>query len=147
MTDDPRHCHECGQYTAYFDKVAGTWRCPCGWIERRARFCPLGNALLAALSCLVLFGPERIPMDEAGGQWEYRARLCTIANEPHVLFEDREYLRLQAGDGSYRYRTLTEPAEYPAAQEAWWRERHRVRLYVTTTPIPGSPAPPSVPGE
>lgn len=77
MTDDPRHCHECGQYTAYFDKVAGTWRCPCGWIERRARFCPLGNPG-ALLLCAVLWA---YPLGDggpygAGAEQEMRVVVC-----------------------------------------------------------------------
>lgn len=35
VPEDPRRCPYRENYTAYYDPVLETWRCPCGWREKR----------------------------------------------------------------------------------------------------------------
>lgn len=85
------------------------------------------GALLAGLLCAVLYGPERVPLDELT-HWEVRVKLCTRANEPWVVVETRTYQRTRTASG-WEERALDGTSPPPD-----WREEKRTRLYVTTTP-------------
>jgi len=83
------------------------------------------RTLWAVIVCALLFGPERVPLGE-GTHWEIRVRLCTKANEPHVVVETRTYERLATKTG-YTMRMLSQGDD-------GWAAVSDTRLYVTTTP-------------
>ncbi len=81
----------------------------------------------ALLACLLLFGPERIPLD-AVTQWEIRVRLC---ERGHVVVETRTYERVRAREGwrYYLHRAGQPPSEARRdPDEAWWTVEAEVHL-------------------
>ena len=101
----------------------------------------LARPLIMFLACALLYGPERIPLDEAGGQWEIKVELCTTYWQQTVSVQTRTYERTQRKDGTYRYRTLDGKGDFTEAQDGWWHEDTSVPLYVTPTAPHGATAP------
>ena len=75
------------------------------------------------LLCAVLFGPERIPLDDFT-HWEIRVRLCTQSNEPHVIVDTRTYEIVRGPGGTVERKMLSEGPE-------GWVTAKDTRLYVT----------------
>ena len=73
------------------------------------------------LACAVVFGPERIPLDDVT-HWEVRVKLCTQYNEPHLIVESRTYERTRTADGG---------EIRPFGDGDGWRQEKDVRLYIT----------------
>ena len=95
------------------------------------------------LTCVLLFGPERIPLDEAGGQWELQVKLCSSYWQQAVIVQTRTYERTQERDGTYRYRPLGGKGDFTEVQEGWWRDDKTVPIYLTPTPPQDAGTPPA----
>lgn len=90
------------------------------------------HGLAAALLCITILGPERIPMGE-GWQVELRVQLCTHVNEPWVRLQTRDSVRVLTLDG-YRYVRLDGGPEHLAPPENWWQTIQAKRLYIGPEP-------------
>lgn len=111
---------------------------------RGGRRLVLGLALAALASvaradeaCRVIWGPERVPLDDAGTQWEVRVRLCQRAWSASVLrIETRTWQRHRTAEGRWRYQRAdgTEPMD-ALPPEAWWLLDREVPLAV----VPAQP--------
>ena len=78
--------------------------------------------VVAFLACLVIFGPERFPIDEIIHQ-DIRVRLCSDFPGTRIIVESRTYERVRV-PGGYEETPISSGPQ-------GWREEKTIRLYHT----------------
>lgn len=96
------------------------------------------------IACVLLFGPVRFPMDDAGTHWEIRGRLCSSYGSSRIEIETRTYQRVMVmGRYAYSHDSVRDQT-FPEPKESWWYQETVKPLHIRLEALPETEAQPEM---